>query len=281
MKPAMTATILVLFASGLRAQEILEPATAFKPSWSFQAALTHSTQEGGQVSNDLSLTATWDLSEAGHYLSGGLSAGNKRLEGDRTPYGSLSVGGGLGLGIFTPSLTLTAGGGRDSYGFFDSALGFDFRVADPLSLSLTLNRQWQEHSTTWGEFLGYTGLYSDSELTIGSSSWGGILGATIRAFDWLDFSLSAGRSTNETEGIRDERSGREARNIGGTGETVSGTAGLTFRFLRAWNAGVSYQKGRDSFPDELYFSQRLGRTLALTGGEVDWDGSSVWLGYNF
>lgn len=276
---------LLLLLGGLAlpcgARDLLDETDPFDPFWSFRCVLTHSTQDGGQVSNDLAFTATRNLSEAGHFVLGGLNAGRKKLEGHSTPYGSLTMGGGLGVGIFTPSLTLTFGGGDRSYRYFEGSLGLDFQVADPLSVSLTLSRQVQEHSTTVGEFLGTSGRLSDRSLTIGSNAWGASLGAALLAKEWLEISVSGTRMRNVTEGIRDEVSGRELRNSGGEGTSTYATLGLGFHFLRRWSAGVSYQRGHDTYPDELYYVARLGRSLDLSGGSADWDGSSVWLGFRF
>lgn len=255
--------------------------SAFRPFWSFNTTVTHSAQEGGQTSNDLNLTASWTLAEAGHNISLGATGGNRKLDGERTSYGNLTLGGGLGWGAFFPSLALTGGSGGKGLRTGSIALNLDFEVARFLTLGLGVSAQTERHTGTAQELLGTTGLFAGRALEITSLSKTGGVSARTRPWDWMSFSLAFDRTLNHTEGIRDVKSGRGLQNTGGSGSTISGSAGLGFNISKHWSAGFSHQRGRDFYPGENYYLPRLGSTVNFSGGSSTFWGSSLWVGYSF
>jgi hypothetical protein len=226
----------------------------FVPHWSGQLEFSRSsqpaTQGAGQTQTDLGFTATDNFDESGTSLSLGASGGSQKVEGSQSGYGSLSVGGALGIGVFTPSLTLETQYGQNQLKTYSSTLDLDFQVGDPLTLGLVLGGSFQGHQGPAAEELGI----------VNSKSWTAGLDGTFQAFKDLSFNATLEQETEIT--YQYQAFNKTAYVVVDDEDRIpSLTLGFDWNFVQDFSLEGSGQFGREYYPAGTFYSPILAETI--------------------
>src|SRR3970040_339998 len=113
------------------------PDNTFKPYWGWTAQFSATRQQAGQNIFGLSFGGPCHLDEAGDYLGFSVQPSRMKVEGVNSTTGSGSLNGGLGLGFFSPSVSLSFQGGESALRVASGNLSLGFQVADPFSVNLS------------------------------------------------------------------------------------------------------------------------------------------------
>jgi hypothetical protein len=249
----------------------------FVPHWSGELSLSRSSQPApngqGQTQNDLSFTATDNLSESGNFISLGADGGNQRVEGNPSAYGTLSVGGGLGIGIFTPSLTVTGQYGEANVKNYSGTLNLDFQVFEPLTVGVLLGGGFQAHQ----------GPVSQTTGTVNTKNWTSGLTLAFQAFNDLGFNASVQQQTDITYQFQFQLLGvTHVLNVNQSDRIPSVTLGADWDFAKDWALEGTAQYGREYYPKGTFYSPVLGSTVTYSQATAkDFEGYSASLIWNF
>ncbi len=250
---------------------------AFTPHWSGQLDFTRlgqpSNQGGGQTQTELGFTATDNLSESGDFLSLGASAGSQKVEGNQSGYGTLSVGAGLGIGLFSPSLTVEGQYGQAGLKTYSGTLNLDFQPLDALTLGLSLG----------GGFQGHQRPVSQSTGTVDTKNWTTGINAAFQAFADLGFNASLQQQTDITYsyqtlllGVLHTQSANQADRI------PSVTLGVDWDFVKDFTLEGTGEFGQEFYPAGTFYSPVLGETVTTTKPtSQNFAGYSLALVWNF
>jgi hypothetical protein len=257
----------------------------FAPHWTGQLGLNYSNQPGqqaiagvtGQVTKDLTLTGTYNLAESGHFVSLGITGGQQKVEGADTNYGSFTLDGGLGLGIFFPSLSIVVQQGASALNSISSTLNLNFQVFDPLIVGLTLGGGLESHQGPVSQILGT----SDAIDEIDSNSWSGGVIINFTPWNFLSLSLTAQQEYDTTYQYQ-TISHTNAISLNQNSRIPSITLEPDITFWKDFVLELSVQVGQEFYPAGTIYSKLLGRTVNFsTPTTQSFTGYSIGLAYNF
>jgi hypothetical protein len=225
----------------------------FKPHWGFMvgfnSAGTPGDKGGGQNANDISFTVTRELSEGGDFFSAGIMGGSQKVEGSFAKYGSLTLDGGLGLGIFSPSLSLSAQTGESSFAL-SGALNLGFQVVGDINLGLNV-----------------TGGLSNRKapgVELDSKNFGGGLSVIWATSDIFSLSLG-GQTSAEVAYQLILGSGGTLLKIPlsnlGTVAIPSASLGFNWAFIKDFTLSGSFQRSEEIQPAGIGYSPSLGESF--------------------
>lgn len=272
-----------LTAGGALAEPKVNPTgdyPAFKPHWGFELGLTSNgtpgDKGGGAAANDLSFTATDEITESGNFFSISGTGGSQKVEGYSAKYGSLSLNGGLGLGVFSPSLSLSAQTGEESLFATTAGLNLGFQIFDDISLGLNFTGGLSSHETP-------TGIPGVNIEIDGKS-----LGAGL-SFIWATseiFSLSLnGQTTNEITyqfKLKNQTQSLTFPLANQNSIIPSSSIGFNWAFLKDFALNGSVQRSEEFQPAGKSYSPSLGETVDnLEPTTLFFSGYSVGLTYSF
>jgi len=250
-----------------RGAQRLDEGVKFTPHWSGELAFTRSSQPVGggvgQTQTDLAFTATDNLDADGAYLSLGAEAGSQKVEGAQSPFGALALSGGLVLGDFSPSLTLSSQSGDSQWRTYSGSLSLDFTLGPDFTLGLLLGGGFQGH------------LGKGAAGTINTKNWTAGLNLAYQAFEDLGFDLSFQRQTDIT--YKTGSTDMDAQD-----RVSSISLGFDWGFTKHFALQGTAQYGREYFPSGSFYSPILGETLAHPGSpQQDFEGYSLALVWDF
>jgi len=256
----------------------------FTPHWSGQLALNYSTQptqQGqGQQSKELSLTGTYNITESGHYFSMEIAAGQQLLEGANTNYGEITGEGGLGLGIFQPSLSFAVQQGASALNSYTTTLNLNFQILDSLTVGPTGNLGLESHQGPASQI--YPGATNpDTVLAVDTGDWTGGAVVSYEPLDFLTFSLTGAEEidyTFDTHGIN----GNNEKTVNQSDRIDSLTLGGEVTFLKDFQLQLSVEMGEEYYSAGTVYSPITGKTQTFTKPTQDgFAAYTAGLVYNF
>ncbi len=164
---------------------------SFAPSWTGEVGYSFSTEPSstgkGQVTQEITLTGTYNFTKGGNYLSLAAGGGQEVLEGLPSSYGTFSGEGGLGLGIFLPTLEIAFQQGPQASNSIDGTLTLNFQLAKPFELGAIFEGNPEGHQAP----LSDVGIGTSDKIDeVDSVDWTAGIVATVTPWDFLDFTLT-------------------------------------------------------------------------------------------
>ena len=253
----------------------------FAPYWSGEAGLSYSNQPSqlgqGQIQRQLSLTAIYNFTESGTYMSVGAVAGRQMVEGTDSNYGQLNLEGGLGLDFFQPSLGFQFQRGESAFNSLVSTLTLDFQLWNPFTVGMIFTGGLQSQNGPLSQILGT----ADTTVEIDSRSWSSALEVEFVPWDFLTLSLTASDAFNNTYQVQDVKH-TVSKPLNDTDQIPSLTLGADISFLTDFVLALSLQAGYENFPAGTVYSPILGKTVTFNMPTTEnFTGLSIGLTYNF
>lgn len=236
----------------------------FVPHWTGEMGFNYSTQPSqsgqGQITKDFTLTGTYNLTQGGHFFSLAASGGQQTVEGANSNYGAFTVGAGLGLGFFSPSLDFTFQQGAAALNSINSTLTLNFQILDPLTLGGTLGGGYENHQGPKSQIPIKNWSALDKIVEIDSSNWTGGIVATFKAWDFLSFSLTGQNEVSSTYQIQTVLHTVQTQ-LTESERIPSVLLGSSLTFFDDWTLDISIQEGQEQFPAGTIYSQVLKQTV--------------------
>jgi Tetratricopeptide repeat len=247
----------------------------FQPHWTASLGMVYSGQPsqtgGGQSQGELDFTGTDNLAESGSYFSAGAGAGRQKLEGGTTNFGKAVLGGGVGWGIFLPTLSLQLERGESALNSNSLTAGFNFQVLDSLSLGLSLGGTLESHDGPASLVAGNSGTtveVDDRDGSVGAS-------ATYAPWDFLGLTLAGSVETDDTYQIQGlKHQVKISLNQSVQTDSISLMADLTL--LGDWDLQLTGQAGVEDYPAGTVYSPVQGKTITFSQPT-----SEAFKGYSF
>lgn len=257
----------------------------FIPHWTGQLGLNYSTeptQQGqGQITKELNLTGTYNMTESGHYFSVEISAGQQLLEGSNTNYGEITAEGGLGLGVFLPSLSFALEQGASALDSYTTTLNLNFQVMDSLTVGPTGTLGLENHQGPATQIYPKDTTNSDTILEVDTGDWSGGLVVSFVPWDFLTLSLTGQQEidyTFQTQNI-DHTS---YKIINQSDRIPSAILEGEVTFLKDFQLQLSAQAGDQYYSAGTVFSPITGKTQTFTKPTAQgFTAYTVGLLYNF
>jgi len=265
----------------------------FRSFWENEFRLGNSNQQGGQAVQSFGYTGTYEMSEDGDFLSADLSGTRQKVEGVFSKTGSLTLGGGLGLGAFSPSLNVGYESGESALRQFDLSFGLGFQVSEPFSLNLSLggtagNHQGDVTGFLLSKYQGNPGVLAiinaKAPLTaqIDTAEIINSLGATYNLLDGWAISLTFGYDYLYTYQIQSIKDPSLKFAVDQADQTVTTTLGLDFTLFKGFVLEVEPQVGREYQPAGGAYSRQTGGLVETAVATTqNFIGGTVSVTYNF
>jgi hypothetical protein len=291
--PFPTATDTAVTASGTQGSNESENAEEedqgekekpFVPHWTGQLGFNYSTQPSqlgqGQQTQELSFTGTYDLTESGHYFSWGITGGEQLLEGALTNYGEITAEGGLGLGIFLPSLSLALQQGAAALNSYSSTLTLNFQVLDSLTAGTTGGVGLESHQGPASQIYP-NASNPDSFIEVDTGNWTAGVEVSFTPWDFETLTLTAEQETDltfQTQGINHNN----VNAINQSDQIPSLTLETETTFVKDFQLLLSGQIGEEYYSAGTVFSPITGKTRTFTQATAEsFTGFTVGMLYNF
>ncbi len=213
---------------------------------------TFSTQPSpsgqGQVTQELTLTGTYNFTKSGNYLSLASGGGQEVLEGLPSSYGTFSGEGGLGLGIFLPTLEVAFQQGAQASNSIDATLTLNFQIFKAFELGATFEGNPESHQAPLSQiFPTLSPLKGDKIDEIDSVDWCGGIVATITPWDFLDFTLTGQQDYARTYQYQNILHSAQFTYVV-TERIPSGILGANLTFLTDFTLAMTFQAGLEYIP---------------------------------
>lgn len=283
--PQAVATEVVTHTPITNTEEPAEDGKPFAPHWTGQLGLNYSTQptqQGqGQETKELSLTGTYNITESGHYLSVGITSGQQLLEGANTNYGEITGEGGLGLGIFQPSLSFAVQEGASALNSYSSTLNLNFEVLDCLTVGLTGGLGLENHQGPASQIYPNDTSNPNTILEVDTGNWTGGVVVSFVPWDFLTLSLTGEQETDytfKTQGITHNN----VKPINQSDQIPSLTLEGELTFLKDFQLLLSVQAGQEYYAAGTVYSPVTGKTQTFSQPtQENFTGYTLGLLYNF
>ena len=250
----------------------------FKPKWSNEIEYSHSNQQAGQNTNALSYMGTYDMTEEGNFLSAGLELETQKLEGAITKSDTLSVEGGLGLGFFSPSLTIGYQSGENALSVLSGDLAMNFPLWDPLDLSFSLGGNVGSHQGPVSQF--YPSIPGNAQID--TAGWNTSLGPVLIPWDWCSISLTFGYEYDITYQLQDIKNKSIKVPVNQTDQIATVALGFDFTLFKGFVLGLSSEGGQEYYPAGLVYSPYTGGLVSNSSPTTqNFVGGTVSLSYTF
>lgn len=257
----------------------------FHPNWTGQLGLTRSSQPSqtgqGQVQTELDLTGTDHLAESGHYFSVGGGAGRQKQEGSSPAYGKATLEGGLGLGIFLPSLNLQMERGQTALNSNTLTANLNFQVLEPLTVGMSFSGTLESHDGP-ASLVGATAVtLAETTVAIDSRDGSGSLVVTYNPWDFLGFTLTGEREYDDTYQVQGVRHLKTVA-LNEADQINSLSLMADFTFLKDFELQLTGQTGVENLPAGTVYSPIQAETITLTQPATEpFKGYTFALLYNF
>lgn len=229
---------------------------AFKPYWGWMTQFSVTRQQAGQNIYSLSFGGTWHLDEAGDFLGFSAQASRLKVEGVVSNSGSASVDGGLGLGFFSPSLSLSVQSGESALRVLSGSLSLGFQIADPFSVNLSAGGSLGSHQGEAGLLFSLPPTINPT-VEIDTKSWYAGFGLTFLPWDGVSLSWSVQNSYDITY---------QVQNLAHTlklpydqsDRVLAFNLGADLTLVKGWDFGISAQAGNEYYPAGPAYSSNAG-----------------------
>lgn len=272
--------------SGEKDQEADEADAAekpFAPHWTGEFGLTYSTQPDSQgqaqVTNELSMTGTYNLLENSTYVSLELTAGQQTLEGSPTNYGTLTAEGALGMGFFQPSLSFAQQRGAAALNSTTATLDLNFQLLDALTVGPLGGAGLESHQgpvSTFSPLSARGDAFEEGDSY--NWNWGGQ--ATFEASDLFSTSLTFEDEYDDTYQFQDILHTVTIGLKNQYDRIVSLTLATDFTFWKDVSLDLSVEEGKEYEPAGVFYSPVKHRTL-FNANPVEQDFEAYVLGITY
>ena len=250
----------------------------FKPHWENEIQLSNSNQQAGQVSGTLAYTGTWEFNEAGDFLSGEVSTIRQKLEGTGSSIGTFTASGGLGLGFFSPSLSLGVQTGDGAWKQANTNLSLGFQIWDPVSWNLSSGGNLGSHQGPVSQW--YPAILSDARID--TASWNISTGPTFVLWDWWSISLTAEYEYDVTYELQGLADATRKVPIDQADQIATLTLGLDFTLFKGFTLELAPQGGKEYYPSgAIYSPQAGGLVFNSSPSTVNFAGETTSISYQF
>ena len=250
----------------------------FKPYWENEFELSSANQQAGQSTNSLSYTGTQHFNEAGNFLSAEVELSRQKVEGVVSSTGTLMVEGGLGLGSFSPSLSLGYEGGESALRQFNGNLTLGFQLWDPLALNYTLGGNAGSHQGDISAF--YPSL--TGQVRIDTAGWNTSLGPDFTPWDWWSISLTLGYEYDVTYQLQGIDHPDKKVPVNQADQIASLTLGLDFTLFKGFVLDLSPEVGREYQPSGAVYIPLAGGLVVNTSPTTqNFVGGTTSISYSF
>jgi len=260
------------------AEDSTEEDQPFKPYWDNEIQFSSANQQAGQSTNSLSYTGTQHFNEAGDFLSGEVETSRQKIEGVFSSTGTLTVEGGLGIGIFSPSLSLGYEGGENALKQFNANLALDFQVVDPLTVSLGFGGNAGSHQGPVSQF--YPSLPGIARIDTASAD--ASLGLILMAWDWWTISTTAEFEYDNTYELQGIDHPNIKVPVNQADQIASLTLGLDFTLFKSFVLDLSPELGKEYLPAGSVYSPLTGGLVKNSSPSTNnFVGGTVSVSYSF
>lgn len=265
----------------------------FKPYWDNEIQFSSANQQAGQSTNSLSYTGTQHFNEAGDFLSGEVETSRQKIEGTFSTTGTLTVEGGLGIGFFSPALSLGFQGGESALKQINANLVMDFQVIDPLTISLAIGGNAGNHQ---GDVTSYLrGIFAANPVILaeinnqapitGQIDTAGIdtsLGAILSLQDGWSVSLNLGYAYDQTYQIQSIKNASLKASVNDADQTATLTLGTDFTLFKGFVLDLEPQVGKEYQPAGTVFSHQTGGLVQNSSPTTNnFVGGAISVSYSF
>jgi hypothetical protein len=253
----------------------------FTPNWTGAVGFTYSTEPDpsgqAEITQELTLTGTYNLTKGGNYFSLAAGGGQQILEGLPSSYGTFSGEGGLGLGVFLPTLEIAFQQGALASNSIDATLTMNFQLFKPFELGAMFEGNPESHQAPLSQVVGGT---SDKIDEIDSVDWTAGIVATISPFDFLDFTLTGEEDYARTYQWQNILHTAQ-HSLNSTERIPSGILGANLTFLTDFTLALTLQEGEEYIPAGVSYNPIRKKTTDYTSAtQQSFSGYSVGLTYN-
>jgi hypothetical protein len=271
--PQATSTIK---ASSL--DDLMDEDQPFKPYWDNEIQFSSANQQAGQSTNSLSYTGTQHYDEVGDFLSGTVETSRQKIEGVFSSTGTLTVEGGLGIGSFSPSLSLGFEGGENALKQFNGNLILDFQITDPFTLSLSLGGNAGSHEGDISAF--YPSLQGN--VRIDTASTNSSLSLIFTLLDWWTLSVTPGFQYDNTYQLQSINHPALKVPVNQADQIATLTFGLDFALFKDFVLDLSPQLGKEYLPAGSVYSPLKGGLVQNSSPTTNnFVGGTVSVSYSF
>lgn len=254
----------------------------FKPNWTEQLGLSYSSQPSqtgqGQITSELDFTGTDHLTESGHSFSVGAGAGKQKVEGSSTAYGKLLLDGGLGLGVFLPSLDAQFERGQTALSSNALTANLNFQFWEPLTVGMSFSGTLESHNGP-ASLVGGT---SGTTVQIDDEDYSGSLVSTFQAWEFLGFTLTGEQEYDDTFQIEGLGKKHLTKPINEVDRIDSISLMVDIIFLKNFELQLTGQTGVENLPAGTVYSRIQAQTVTLTQATTEpFKGYTFALLYNF
>ena len=183
-------------------------------------------------------------------------AGTQTLEGAASGYAGLELAGGLGLGVFQPSLTLQALEGTQSLTSFTSTVTLDFEVTGSLTLGPGFWAGTSSHQGAVTQFL----TPGDKTVEIDVHSLGFSLNARFAPSEVLTLRAQVLRETDDLYQVQNSARTKTTP-LSQTSTLTAANLGIEWSLVEKLSFEVSAEGGVEELPAGSVYSPVLGETL--------------------
>ncbi len=257
----------------------------FRPNWTGQLELSRSSQPSqtgqGQVQTELDLTGTDHLTESGHYFSVGGGVGRQKQEGASPDYGKATFEGGLGFGIFLPSLNVQMERGQTALNSNTLTANLNFQVLEPLTVGMSFSGTFESHDGP-ASLVGATAVtLADTTVEIDSRDGSGSLMVEYNPWDFLGFTLTGEQEYDDTYQVQGVRHLKTVA-LNEQDQINSLSFMVDWTFLKDFELQVTGQTGVENLPAGTVYSPIQAETITLTQPTNEpFKGYTFALLYNF
>jgi len=255
----------------------------FKPSWDNEVGFSHTSQQAGQNTNNLTYTGTYHFDEGGSFLSGEASVSTQKVGGVASKTGTLTASGGVGIGIFTPSLSLGIQGGESALKQADGNLTLAFQLWEPFAVSLGVGASVGSHQENLVNYFPVLQLLNQSIMgQFDTASLNTSLELAYILNDWWTLSLTTSTEYDATYKVQGVKNPNISKDVNQTDRTATLTLGMDFTLTKNWILEVSPQVGQEYAPAGTFYSALAGGTVTFaTPTTTNFAAGTVSISYNF
>lgn len=246
--------------------------------WENELELSSSNQQAGQSTNSLSYTGIQYFNEAGDFTSGEIQLERQKVEGTVSEIGVLTLEGGLGMGFFSPSLSIGGEWGENAWHQLDGNLTLDFQFWDPLALDLSLGGNAGSHQGPVSQF--YPSV--QETVQIDTAGWNAALGPAFTPWDWWSISLTLGYQYDITYQLQGIQHPGIKVPVNQADQIATLTLGLDFTLFKGFLLDIAPQSGREYQPAGSVYSPLAGGLVKNAAPTTqNFVGGTVSVSYSF
>ncbi len=255
-----------------------EEGKPFKPYWENEFGLSSTNQQAGQSTNALSYTGTQHFTEDGDFASGELQLERQKVEGAASGIGVLTFEGGLGLGFFSPALSIGGEWGQNAWHQLDGNLTLGFQLWDPLALNYTLGGNAGYHDGPVSQF--YPSI--NETARIDTASWNTTLGPSFTPWDWWSISTTVGYEYDITYELQGIYHPNKKVPINQAEQIDTLNLALDFTLFKGFILDLAPQVGREYLPAGAVYNPKAGGLVFNTSPtSQNFVGGTVSVSYSF